>query len=263
MAFYIGSDRVIDSADNLTYQSSGGRGFENLFYYGSSDSADYGVTTDNQVINGTLNNALGVRATGEGWRNYYDGFIGASPKFQIDLEDLYIFSGVSHREDNTHYFNMHDVFSRDGDELTNLIPTLTLETASVERTSLYAYVWRGLSGQTANSGWERNKSISAASIPLLPYSIDTSNMNKSEMINFEVWVYNALDANILTTVRWKAMFISGGNDIPSTGNGNIWIEGFAQYRNPEKHTKVNLNWGDYFYIDSLIIAGAQADYSPT
>ena len=263
MAFYIGSDKVIDSADNLTYQSSGGRGFENLYYYGSSDSADYGVSADNQVINGTLNDVLNPRATGEGWRNYYDGYIGSGGKFQLNLEDLYLFSGISHREDDVHYFNFHDVFSRDGDELTNLIPTLTFETASVERTSLYGYVWRGLSGKTASGGWERNNSTSSASIPLLPYSINTSTLSLAAGMNFEVWVYNALHADILTTVKWKAMLITGSNDIPSTGNGNIWIEGFGQYTNAEKHTKMNLNWGDYFYIDNLIIAGAQADYSPT
>ena len=189
MAFYIGSDprdKVIDSADNLTYQSVGGRGFENINYYGASDSADYGTATDDQVINNTLNNIFNPRETGEGWRNYYDGYLGASTKLVFDLEDLYLLTGISHREDNVHYFNFNDIFSKVGDELTNLAPKISLSTSTTERTDYYAYIWRGLSG---SSGWERGGASSVSGgFRLLPYDINTTTaeMSGADMINFEI-----------------------------------------------------------------------------
>tara|TARA_Y100000389_G_scaffold49454_1_gene45150 strand:+ start:3268 stop:4065 length:798 start_codon:yes stop_codon:yes gene_type:complete len=265
MAFYIGSDKVIDSSDSLTYQSSGGRGFENYTYYGDADSDEYGVASDDQILNGA-NSIFNPRETGEGWRNYYDGYLGAGSTYVFDLEDLYLLSGISHREDNVHYFNIHDVFSKIGSEATNIAPKITFSTSTTERTSLYSYAYRGLSGITTGSGWERNSnSGSASSIPLLPYTIDTttSAMNKVEMINFEIWLYDALDADIITTLKWKAMFIAGSNTLPSVANGNIWIEGVSHYRDAEKHTKMNFIFGGAMHIDNLIVAGAQTDYTPT
>ena len=230
MAFYVGSDKIIDSNGRFGAGQTGAEtGFGSIFRYDSDGDSLTPTSTEGSLARGESI----VEPVGHGYDQLAEGSLSGN---SAGLEHIFAGSsgflmntnqaGYQRGDYDTYCFKYHGVYhiSSPSSSCTPLIYLRNSSGTIRNGSSDYFYTWY----QYSNSNSSEAVSATGSSIPLT-LSVDLTDFTQS--VNFKVYVHRPHDSSRLTSFEW-----TGITSYQSSAGG--MVHGYGVCKHQEEHKSV-------------------------